>query len=64
MGAQAATTAPWLVWSKGDEAKCEHCGRYGSLGHCVGCGALNRLIDRIEITTHQDNDRKFIEVFR
>lgn len=30
----------------GPVGHCDHCGRYGALGSCLGCGAPNRPVDR------------------
>lgn len=47
-------------------ARCEYCGRYGSLGSCDGCGAPNKPVwaeqrTRIEVTRHGDRERKFAD---
>lgn len=44
------------------QAKCEYCGRYGPLGSCEGCGAPNRPVTRIDVTTFRDREPRYIEV--
>jgi hypothetical protein len=36
------------------QAKCDYCGRFGQLGSCEGCGAPNKPIQTIDVTSLSD----------
>lgn len=43
-------------------AKCGYCGVYGPLGNCQGCGAPNKPVRLIDVTTHGDPRPVYVEV--
>ena len=48
----------------GPTAKCDYCGRYGTVGACEGCGAPNVPVEQerqIDVTCFGDAKPRFIE---
>lgn len=52
------------------QARCDYCGRYGTLGSCEGCGAPNRPVvvvapqdvEYIDVTVFGDAKPRFITI--